>query len=199
LGLLHAVSERIGEAQAPLEAAAAAAATDRERAMVQHALGKLAGRQGRTEDALAHFARARALAPEQPAPLAGAADALARVWRWSEVIEPMRAATAAAPRDTAAWRRFAIALGSAGRDREALDVAHTGLALQPRDEGLLRSQALALGALGEPADAALAAYLRFRAPDAEPTIGADCATRDPACAREREPVHVHELRPVRAR
>ncbi|MCA9699062.1 MAG: hypothetical protein KC431_16185, partial [Myxococcales bacterium] len=63
----------------------------------------------------------------------------------------------------------------------------------PRDESLLRAQALALRALGDPrAEAALEAYFAHRSPDEQPHLAAACGERDPACARERVPVHVHE-------
>ena len=107
------------------------------------------------------------LAHAGPAVLdATAADALMRVWRWADATDPARAAAGKAPGNTSAWVMLARCLGSVGDDAAALIAATTGLELAPRDSDLLRSQATALAALHRPeADAALAAYDRFRSPD----------------------------------
>lgn len=211
LGWLHAAQDHADQAGPSLRAALALLETDDAsqtrdaarlaRAMVLTALGTLAGRQGRTGEALAWLDRAAALMPDHAAIQASRGAALARVWRWHDAVAPLRAAAARAPLNRRAQALLAMALGSVGEDArihaQALEAAQRGLALNPRDEALLRAQSLALAALGAPdADAALAAYDRFRAPDRIMNIRFACAARDAACAREREPVHEHALTPA---
>ncbi|HEX4418359.1 MAG TPA: multiheme c-type cytochrome [Kofleriaceae bacterium] len=201
MALVATVSERLDEARDVLEAALAAAPAGepRARAMVLVQLAQVAAKQGRADDALALIAEARPLLPSPGPPVldAVAADALSRVWRWDEAIAPARACTVRAPANSGAWVVLARALGSTGHDAEALAAATTGLALVPRDPDLLRSQATALAALhrGE-ADAALAAYDRFRSPDSSAELRIQCAADSPRCAREREQGHTHLLHPV---
>ena len=196
---LHAVQEHLDEARPSLlralELAGATPDGRRQKAMILSALGALAGRQGRTAEALQWLDRAAALAPGHPAIDALRGAALARVWRWEEAEAPLRSAARAAPSNRQAWIDLAIALGSLGKHDAALDAAHRGLAQWPRTGALLRVQALALRALGGVgAAAALDAYDRFRKPDRATDIRFACAARDPVCARERQPVHVHILR-----
>jgi tetratricopeptide (TPR) repeat protein len=200
MALVATVSERLDEARTVLEAALAAVPTGdgRARAMVVVQLAQVAARQGRADDALALVGEARGLLPSPgPAVLdAIAADVLARVWRWDDAIAPARACTERAPANSGAWVTLARVLGSAGRDADALAAATAGLALVPRDPDLLRSQATALAALHRPeADAALAAYERFRSPDNAAALRLQCAADSPRCAREREQGHTHLLHP----
>jgi tetratricopeptide (TPR) repeat protein len=204
MALVGEVGERLDEARLVLEAAQAltpaGADGERPRAMIDVQLAWVAGKQGRTDDALALVERARGRLPAGKAPAvldAIAADALARVWRWKEAVGPARRTTEKAPGSTAAWVMLARVLGSTGDDRGALAAAQVGLALAPRDPDLLRSQAVALRALGAPdADAALAAYERFRAPDDAAQLRITCADTSKRCAREREIGHVHLLVPA---
>jgi hypothetical protein len=88
--------------------------------------------------------------------------------------------------------------GSTGNNAEALEATAAGLHLSPRDPDLLRSQATALAAIGHAdAPAALAAYDRFRSPDASAELRISCAAGSDRCAREREQGHTHVLRAVR--
>lgn len=197
----HAVQERLDEARPSLQAALSAlegqsAPAPRDVAMVLTALGRLAGRQGRTDEALTWLDRADALIPEHPAVASARGAALTRVWRWQEAEAPLALATRKAPGNAAAWADLAVTLGSLGRDREALSAARQGLALEPRHPALLRVQALSLRALDAPrSPAALDAYDRYRKPDRAMDIRFACAARSEHCAREREPVHVHRLHP----
>jgi hypothetical protein len=201
MALVATVSERLEEARAVLDAAVAAvpAGDKRARAMVLVQLAQVASKQGRVDDALALVAEARPLLPTPgPAVLdAVAADALSRVWRWQDAIAPAKACAARAPANTGAWVALARVLGSTGNDVAALEAATKGLELAPRDPDLLRSQATALAALhrGE-ADAALAAYDRFRSPDNSAELRIQCASDSSRCAREREQGHTHLLHPT---
>jgi len=197
MALTATVSERLDEARGVLERALALAPAGRPRAMVLVQLAQVASKQGRADDALALVAQARALLPAPgPAVLdAVAADALMRVWRWDEAAAPSRAAAQAAPGNSYAWMMAARCYGSINDNAAALAAATTGLELAPRDPDLLRSQATALAALERPeADAALAAYDRFRSPDASAELRIACAADSPRCAREREQGHTHVLK-----
>ncbi|HEY4244269.1 MAG TPA: multiheme c-type cytochrome [Kofleriaceae bacterium] len=196
MALTSTVTERLDESRVVLETALPLAPAGKPRAMVLVQLAVVADKQGRVDDALALIAEARALLPSPgPAALdAIASDALARVWRWKDAIAPARACTERAPDNAAAWIAYARILASAGDDEGALAAATRGLALSPRDPDLLRSQATALAALHRPeAAAALAAYDRFRSPDAGAQLRITCASSSPRCARERESGHTHLL------
>ena len=203
MALTRVVSERLDEARQVLEHALtqtpAGPDGDRARASIYVQLASTAGQQGRADDALGLLARARALlpAPGPPALEAYAADALARVWRWREAEPFAKVVTDKAPGNTAAWIMLARVRGSLADNHGALAAARTGLELQPRDPDLLRSQAAAIAALLPGSDLAaqtLAAYDRFRAPDAAAALRMTCAAASPVCARERESGHTHVLR-----
>jgi len=203
MALNHAVQEQIGEARPSLLAALKAlagksgAAAAFNRAKVYTALGKLSGRQGRTADALAFFDKAEVGAPGHPAIDVARAKALTRVWRWKHAVAPLKRASVKAPRNLAVWRALAIALGSSGDDAGALTAAKSGLALSPRDADLLRVQSLSLTRLGAPANVskiALDAFGKYRRPDRASDIRMLCTAKSRACARERNPVHVHRMK-----
>jgi tetratricopeptide (TPR) repeat protein len=200
LAWLNASQEYLDEARPSLLAALAGLPADDQRghAMVMTALGTLAGRQGRTSEAMEWLDRAERLVPGHAAINASRGSALTRVWRWREAVAPLAAAVAKAATNRQAHGALAMALGSVGSHREALAAAHAGLAVTPRDEALLRVQALSLAALGA-ADAASAldAYDGFRTPDVISDLRFACAVRDPMCAREQPAVHEHLLLPVR--
>lgn len=208
MALVGTVTERLEEARGVLEAALAAAPDPKARAMVAIQLGWVASKQGRVDDALALVGRSRAwlaetAEPGKPPPSppvldAVAADALARVWRWDEAAAPAKACTERAPQNSAAWVLYARVLGSLGDNAGALAAAARGLELAPRDPDLLRSQATALAGLGRAeADAALAAYDRFRSPDSAAELRIQCAAGSVRCARDREAGHTLALRPAR--
>jgi hypothetical protein len=197
LGLLHDVQERLDAARASLEAALDLMGADAppfERAMVLSALARCAGRQGRVDEALDLAARAEAGAPEHPALARVRAEALARVWRFSESLPFWRAAAESTPLDDATWADLATAFGSAGDTASAFDGARRALALQPRSEPALRAQALALESVDAGA-AAFAAYLAHREPDDASDLRLACQRASEWCALETLPVHTHWLRP----
>jgi len=218
MALVGTVTERLDEARTVLAAALAAAPEGRPKAMILVQLAQVASKQGRVEDALALVGAARAyfvkiptlaelehgvpsidLAHAGPAVLdATEAEALMHVWRWGDATDPARVLTLKAPGNAGAWMMLARCLGSVGDNAGALLASVSGLELSPRDSDLLRSQAVALAALHRPeADAALAAYDRFRSPDDAADLRISCAADSPRCAREREAGHTHELHPVR--
>jgi predicted Zn-dependent protease len=197
MALVATVSERLEEARSVLEAALAIAPAGKPHAMILVQLAEVAAKQGRADDALALVAQARALLPAPgPAVLdAVASEALMRVWRWNEAVAPARAAAAKARGNSNAWMLLARCLGSVADDAGALAAAATGLELSPRDPDLLRTQATALAGLHRPeADAALAAYGRFRSPDYSAELRIECAGASSVCAREREQGHTHEMK-----
>jgi Flp pilus assembly protein TadD len=200
MALTSVVSERLDEARGVLEHALADAPAGKPKAMVTVQLAWVASKQGRNDDALALVATARAmLAPASPAVLDTIeADALMRVWKWQEAVAPAKAAATKAPGNATAWMMLARCYGSIGDDTNALAAATQGLELSPRDPDLLRSQATALAALHRPeADAALAAYDRFRSPDNSAELRIECAADSPRCARQREQGATHPLHPAR--
>jgi tetratricopeptide (TPR) repeat protein len=203
IGLYHQVQERLPEARAALEQALVvieqAKLAPEERAAAQArvlaVLGAVAARQGRVDEALALADRIAELKPEHPYPHLLRGRALAQVWRWEQAVPHLRRAREISPTSPTLAAELAIALGSAGMYPESYAVAAEGLAYHPRQPELLRAQALALQALDDPrAEEALEAYFDHRTPDVQPHLGAACGERDPACARERVPVHVHEDR-----
>jgi tetratricopeptide (TPR) repeat protein len=200
MALTSTVSERLEESRSVLDQALATAPDGRSRAMVIVQLAQVASKQGRADDALALIAQARKLLPEPGPPVLDAveADALARVWRWEEAAMPAKRATEKAKANSQAWMLAARCFGSIADNEAALAAATTGLELSPRDPDLLRSQATALAALHRPeAPAALAAYDRFRSPDASAELRISCAVDSPRCSREREQGHTHLLQLVR--
>jgi tetratricopeptide (TPR) repeat protein len=201
LALSHQVQERLPEAREALLAAEQALADatlpDAERdaaeARILAALGNVAAKQGRVDEALELADRVAKLRPDHPYPHLLRGRALARVWRWEQAVPHLELAFAASPGSPTLAGELATALGSAGMHRRALEIAATALVRRPRDATLLRVQALALRALGNSrADAALEAYYKHREPDDQPHLSSDCGERDPNCARERVPVHMHE-------
>lgn len=203
LALLHSRQEHVQDARAPLELARSLLASDpaarpRDRAAVVHALGRLASLEGRANDALALFDQAEKLVGHHPAIDYGRGQATARVWRWAEAAEAFQRASEGAPENVDGWVQLAMALGSLDRETEALAAAQRGLALFPRQADLLRVQALALKSLGaDDSDPALVAYDDHRPPDYAYQLRITCAANDEMCELERDPVHVHDLVPVR--
>ena len=200
MALTNTVSERLEEARTVLEGALAIAPAGKPHAMILVQLAEVASKQGRADDALALAEQARKLLPA-PGPAVidmVEADALMRVWRWEDATAPAMALAKKAPQNSAVWVMAARCFGSVGDDARALLAATTGLEFAPRDPDLLRSQATALAAMHRSeADAALAAYDRFRSPDNSAELRISCASDSPRCAREREYGHTHHLQPVR--
>jgi len=208
MALVATIVTRQDEARDVLAAALRGAPDPRSRAMVTAQLGWVAAKQGRAGDALRLVREARtqlevAAAGAEPVvdpPVLDAivADAFVRLGRWDDALAPAKACTERAPANTAAWGVYARILVAVGDHTEALAAATRGLELAPRDPDLLRSQATALAALRDPrAEAAQAAYVRFRTPDEAAGLRVRCITGNERCMRVRNPVHTLPLHPVR--
>jgi tetratricopeptide (TPR) repeat protein len=202
-GLSRHLQENLEEANTLLTLAADALPNDAPtwgRAAIALELGRVAGRQGRTDDAQRHLDLAATLMPDHPAVALARAQSFEAVWRWEPAADAFREVTRLAPQDDRGWRGLSQALGSLGRREEALDAARRGLALEPRDPDLLRHQGLALRDLApnDPrADDAHEAWLAWRADDIAPGIRARCDDPASRCQRERIPIPVRPLLPPR--
>ena len=177
LALTGELSEHIEDAWPVALAAREEAGEDaRHRAMAIALLARVRERQGRPDEAIALADEAEAvLGAPHPALERLRADALARVWRWSEAVPLYARVAERAPLDESAWAALARARASAGDDVGALHAARRALGLEPRHESALRSQGLALVALQAPgADAARGAHDDFRAPDAAQALRDRC-------------------------
>lgn len=199
LGLQHHVQEKLEETKASLLQAQAAlpeGAPTWGRAAILYELARVAGRQGRTDEALALFDKVEALVPGHPAVARARGDALAAVWRWELAAKAYRAATEGAPNDSRAWRGLAQALGSLDRRPESLAAAQAGLLLEPRDPHLLRSQSLAYARLApgsSEAAAAREAWLTHRRDELAPSLRGKCKDPTSDCQRERIPIFARAM------
>jgi hypothetical protein len=190
------VQERTEQALGSLEHALREA-PERAEPYVERA--RLAIRQGRTDEAFQWLDAAAQRAPgtSTVSYLRGVAGS--DVWRWAETTAPLAEAWRLERGDVRIAEMYANSLGIAGRHREALDVIIAGLAIDPERAQLHNLQALELDALGATHEAtrARAAWNRYRLPDDLPRLRARCKREVPNCARETEPLHMHELRAVR--
>lgn len=202
LGLSHDVQENLDQARLSAERGLAVVpdnAPAHARANFQRLLGQIAARQGRTAVALEHAGQAEALVGEHAAIARVRADAFLRVWRFAEAQGALEQLVRLAPTDTTAHRDLAQARLAQQAYRPALQAAQAGLRLQPRDEGLLRTQAVALRHLNSPqAEAAHAAFLRYRQADDTTTARLACDRNSADCANKRHPIVQLELPPLLA-
>jgi Flp pilus assembly protein TadD len=205
MALAATIVLRVDEARVVLEAAYAKAPDARARAMVATQLGWVASKQGKLDIALARVREARELlastvsvvepAPNPPVLDAILADVYMRMNRYSDALAPAKACTERAPSNVGAWSVYARALVAVEDHEQALVAVRKGLELSPRDPDLLRSQATALAALKDPqAEAAQAAYVRFRVPDEAAVLRIRCAKGEDRCYRNRNPVQTIVLR-----
>ncbi len=193
LGLSVALQEYLDEAEHAFEHARGLA-TGRNRAVVQWALGSLAGKRGQLPKALEWLALAEQSLGPTPAILKARGDAYGQVWQWSAAATQWRRAAQLAPDDLLVWSSLAMAEASVGRYAEALAAAQRGLELFPRDGDCLRVQALALQQLGASSAVALDVALAWRVPDDGPRAKARCSAQVPGCAQRRNPVPEYEAR-----
>jgi hypothetical protein len=205
MALAAAIVTRVDEARVVLEVAHGKAPDARARAMVAAQLGWVASKQGKLDSALDRVREARELlastvatgepAPNPPVLDAIVADVYMRMNRYPEAVAPAKSCTERAPSNVSAWSVYARALVAIGDYTNALAAARKGLELAPRDPDLLRSQATSLDALKDPqAEAAQAAYVRFRVPDEAAVLRIRCAKSEDRCYRNRNPVQTIVLR-----
>ena len=194
LASMHSLQEHLDDARASLDRALGAAG--RRSAMTTLLLGRLAAKQGRLDEANQWLDRTERLEPNPPAIAMARAEAHAQMWRWGDAARFAGLATGGAAGDDRAWSTLAVASASAGDPAAALAAAVRGLDLSPRDPDLLRTQALALDKLGQPtAAAAMDAFLAHRRRDDAPVLRAMCSKNVEGCARDRTPLHVHQVPP----
>lgn len=200
LAWLRALQERIDEGRPSLVLAldlVEQTGSYHERAMVLSALGMLAAKEGRTEEALAWLGRAEVYAPNHPALAYLRGLANAEVWRWEEAAKHYSKALPAAGYDDRFFMELALARGSSGDEAGALWAAQMGLSIQPRDADMLRIQALSLRGLGANVAqiaAAEQAYSKVLVADMVPVVRARCSAKVEGCAEERNPAHHHSMR-----
>lgn len=193
------MQEKLEETKATLTEAQAALPDDAPtwaRAAITYELARVAGRQGRTDEAIATFDKVEALVPGHPAVARAKGEAYAAVWRWEKAAAAFEAATRGAPNDARAWRGLAQALGSLDRRQEALAAAQRGLALEPRDPHLLRSQSLAYSRLApgsKVAKEARDAWLAHRRDELAPSIRGKCKDPSSDCQKERVPILARKM------
>jgi hypothetical protein len=198
VGLQHHVQENLNETMDTFEQAQTrlpADARPRDRAAVLIELARVTARQGRTKEAVALYEQADDLLPNHPAIWYGVGEAHMRVWAFEEAAKAYWRVAEAAD-DSRIWRRLAIAEGSAGRPRYALEAAHRGLAREPRDPHMLRSQMLSYRALDTPEEwkkLAAETFSYYQRDTKAPHVRDLCSAKDPACRRERTPVHTHVM------
>lgn len=191
-GLLNAVQEEVGDAE-PILAEVLKLAPDRAHGFVD--LARLYVRQGRTADADRALDLAAKLDPSTPVVPLLRGIARYEVYRLGEAVDPLRKAVALAPHGVHAIELLAEGLQLVGDDRGSIDVVHGGLLVDPESAQLRHLEALAFDKLGLPGDAAIAraAYLGYRRDDDTPKLRSICKATIPGCAREANPLHVHEL------
>jgi tetratricopeptide (TPR) repeat protein len=191
LGLSRELQEHLDDARASLDAAQramGAAGNPRRRAAIHLLRARVAGAQGRTDEALREAASAERLLPDHPATHRSRGRALAQVWRWPEAAAAFGEVVRLSPGDTIALREWTRALGSARQDEQAVLASRQGLARAPRDADMLRTQALSLPDGHAHAREAREASLTYRVPDEAPHMLRTCEEADPTCARDRLPV-----------
>jgi tetratricopeptide (TPR) repeat protein len=198
LALADATVDHADEARAPLEAVRAAWPTRVEPLL---GLGRLAVRQGRTDDVLALAEEALSRAPEHPAPLWQAARALTDAYRFGPALSFAERLARRLPNDRGALGLLARARGLNGDSRGALAAADAVLVIDPESEEGFYQRALALGDLGRAgeAEAALGEYAAHRvALETDQDLRNRWRQLNPGHADESEPCHTHRLMPSRS-
>ncbi|MFT5354514.1 MAG: tetratricopeptide (TPR) repeat protein [Polyangiales bacterium] len=176
----HSLQERLDEVRPVVAAARRFGEHDAELNVI---LARVAGRQGRVDEAI------ELLEDDTSVSAARARGrAYAQVWRWAEAAEAYEDVARRSPRDPRALTDLAQALGSI-ESPNAAAAARAGLRFGPRVESLLRTQSLAR----DDDEAAREAYFAHRAPDEAPALLRRCEELDEECARDRQPIPIIEL------
>lgn len=198
LALQHQVQENLEETQRAFAQAMDSLPADAQpllKSMILVEQAQVTGRQGRTDEAIALYAQARALTPDHPAIAYGEAMAYMQVWRFEDAVASLSKISDKVNNDRV-WRQLAIAYGSLSQHEQSLLAAQRGLALEPRDSHMLRSQLLAyrqLNAKEEWVNQASQAFDIFKRDTDAPGIKSKCSSTAEWCRLERIPVHTHTL------
>ena len=191
-GLLSGLQEDVGAA-APILTQVVTLEPKRAEGYIDTA--RLFIREGRTADAMAELDLAARIDPKTPVIPFLRGIAHYEVYRLGEAVEPLQLVIAGAPKNVMAFELLAEALELKGDDRSAIDVAQAGLRIDPEDAQLHHLEALGFDKLGLLDDAEIArnGYLKYRRDDDTPRLRSLCKKNVPGCAREANPLHVHEL------
>jgi tetratricopeptide (TPR) repeat protein len=191
-GLLNALQEDVGAA-APILDQVVALEPKRAEGLID--MARLFIREGRTADAMAELDLAAKIDPKTPVVPFLRGIALYEVYRLGEAVEPLKLVVAAAPKNVMAFELLAEALELKGEDRAAIDVAQSGLLIDPESAQLHHLEALGFDklGLGDDAEIARSGYLKYRRDDDTPRLRSLCKKNVPGCAREANPLHVHDL------
>lgn len=181
----HSLQERLDEVRPVIAAARALGEEGPHDAELNVILARVAGRQGRIDEALQLLE-----GDESVAAARARGHAYAQVWRWAEAAEAYEDVARRSPRDPSALTDLAQALGSL-ESPNAAAAARAGLRFGPRSEALLRTQSLASND-----DAVRDAYLAHRRPDDAPALLRRCEELDEECARDRQPIATIALSPL---
>lgn len=191
-GLLNAIQEEVGDAEPVLEEVMRLA-PDRAHGVID--LARLRIRQGRTADADAALDLAAKLDPVTAVVPFLRGLSRYEIYRLGEAVEPLALAVSRTPHAVHAVELLGEAMQLTGNDLGSLPVLHAGLVFDPESAQLRHLEALAFDKLGFPAwaDVARAAYLEYRRDDDTPRLRSICKAKVPGCAREANPLHLHEL------
>lgn len=110
-------------------------------------------RQGKDEEALAEFQRARALSPKDPLLLNAIGLCLTRLYRLPEALETFDEAIRIDPAYAPSYQRKGVALGMAGLPKAAENAHKRAVSLQPRNSDSLGSLASIAARKGDSATA----------------------------------------------
>lgn len=163
---VRAVAQAVGAADFPRARALAESALSR--GLIHpaffNALALSSERQGRDEEALESWQRARSLAPKDPRILSAIGLCFLRLHRFDEAIAAFDEALGIEPANAATHQRKGMALGMAGRQDESERAHRRAVQLQPRNAESLASLAFIAARKG---DSATAERLAARALDAD--------------------------------
>ena len=142
-GMCHLMTNQMQKADQDFRKAIA---EDESLAMAHRGLGVLAGRGGRTKEAVTHLARAIELNPEDPDALGMYPIALLKAGQIPEAETSKRARF---PKNRILVQQWLVGLRSMGRADQGLAAARTALQDLGEDAAVLHHAALCLEALGQ--------------------------------------------------
>lgn len=145
-GLCHLMTNQMQKADQDFRKAIA---EDESLAMAHRGLGVLAGRSGRSDEAVNHLARAIELNPEDPDALGMYPIALLRAGRISEAEVAYETARSRFPKNRILVQQWLVGLRNMGRADQGLAAARSALQDLGEDAAVLHHAALCLEALGQ--------------------------------------------------